>query len=414
MTGKDDLISRMKILFVAIPDSIHTARWIGQLQGCGWDIHLFPSVPGVALHDQIRDITVHSFFPHREKSGNAAIQPQEIQFSAQNAFKTRLSRYPLLREVPLLKPKTYKPAWALARLIADLKPHIIHSMEFQTSGYLTLEAQRKHGNPGGFPKWIATNWGSDIYLFGRLPEHQEKIRQVLAACNYYSCECSRDVLLAKELGFAKVVLPVFPNTGGFALDQVAALRQPGPPSDRKLILLKGYQTWAGRALVGLRALEKCAELLRQGNYEVAVYVPLPDVELAAALFTANTGVKTRIIPRGTPHQEMLRLHGQARISIGLSISDAISTSFLEAMAMGSFPVQSWTSCADEWVRDGETGLLVPPEDPEVVEQAIRRALTDDALVNRAAEVNYRTIAERAEYGALRQKTIQLYQHVYNH
>jgi glycosyltransferase involved in cell wall biosynthesis len=81
--------------------------------------------------------------------------------------------------------------------------------------------------------------------------------------------------------------------------------------------------------------------------------------------------------------------------------------------MGSFPIQSWTSCANEWVADGETGFLVPPEDPEVVEQAIRKALTDDALVDRAAEANYHTIAGRAEYRSLRRKTIEMYQYVYN-
>ena len=34
----------MKILFVAMSDTIHTARWIGQLAGLGWDVHLFPSI----------------------------------------------------------------------------------------------------------------------------------------------------------------------------------------------------------------------------------------------------------------------------------------------------------------------------------------------------------------------------------
>ena len=64
--------------------------------------------------------------------------------------------------------------------------------------------------------------------------------------------------------------------------------------------------------------------------------------------------------------------------------------------MGSFPVQSSTACADEWIEDGKTGLLVPPDDPEAVAGAIRRALTDDDLVNRAAEINSRTAAERLD------------------
>ena len=32
--------------------------------------------------------------------------------------------------------------------------------------------------------------------------------------------------------------------------------------------------------------------------------------------------------------------------------------------MGSFPIQSDTACADEWIEDGVSGLIVPPEDPD--------------------------------------------------
>ena len=61
-----------------------------------------------------------------------------------------------------------RSAW-LASVIRWLKPDIIHSQEIQHAGYLTLEARSKFG--GRFPKWIVANWGSDICLYGRLPEH---------------------------------------------------------------------------------------------------------------------------------------------------------------------------------------------------------------------------------------------------
>ena len=34
----------MRILFVAMADSVHTARWISQIDDQGWDIHLYPSI----------------------------------------------------------------------------------------------------------------------------------------------------------------------------------------------------------------------------------------------------------------------------------------------------------------------------------------------------------------------------------
>jgi len=174
-------------------------------------------------------------------------------------------------------------------------------------------------------------------------------------------------------------------------------------------MLKGYQHWAGRALVGIRALERCAD--RLADYTVVVYSADDDVALACELLRANKGIGVVVLPKDSPHDVILAHHGKARLSIGLSISDAISTSFLESIAMGSFPIQSNTSCADEWITDGRTGLLVPPEDPEVVEAAIRRALAEDDLVNQAAVENWETAAARLDYRSIQSRVVELYRTV---
>lgn len=386
----------MRILVVALSDSIHTARWLAQVGGQNWDIHLFPSIDNGILHGDIKNITVHNSFYSRQSSKH-----QNVRFHGLPVYYD----YPATFGRKLLKNigHNYR-AVQLERLIRRLMPDVVHSLEIQHAGYLTLEAKKLVED--NFPPWIVTNWGSDIFLFGRLAEHRPKIEEVLKECDFYSCECSRDVSLARSYGYKGTVLPVFPNTGGFDLESLSRLRRPGPVSGRRTIALKGYQHWAGRALVGLRALERCADILE--GYEVIVHTATDDVILAALLFEESTGVPVTVIPAGTPHKEILRMHGHARVSIGLSISDAISTSLLEAMVMGSFPVQSWTACADEWIVDGETGILVPPEDPEVVEVAMRRALADDELVNSASERNWRIAVEKLESSTLRQKAIDMY------
>ncbi len=386
----------MRILFVAMSESVHTARWIDQIADCGWDLHLFPSIDLGATHADLRKVTVHhSFYAGR------AVPPPGVRLRGINLGSHSVS-YVARRAMQELLPQ-YR-AKALARLIRRLRPDIIHTLEFQHAGYMALEARQAFG--GALPTWIATNWGSDIYLFGRLPAHQERIRAILERCDYYSCECRRDVELAQSMGLRGKVLPVLTNTGGFDLPAAESLRSPGPTSQRRVIMLKGYQHWAGRALVGLRALERCADLL--GGYEVVVYSAGEDVRLAAELFAAKTGVTTTVMAGGAPQREILACHGRARVSIGLSISDAISTSFLEALLMGSFPIQSDTSCACEWATDGETVLLVPPEDPEKIEVALRRALTDDALVDSAAVRNRETAQARLDQGMVRPQAIELY------
>ncbi len=108
---------------------------------------------------------------------------------------------------------------------------------------------------------------------------------------------------------------------------------------------------------------------------------------------------------------MLRLHGRARASIGLSISDALSISALEALVMSSFPIQSNTSCLGKLVRDGESGMPVHPEDPEAVAAALRQAVTGGKLVDRAAETNARMAAEHLDQSVVRPQVVEMYERI---
>lgn len=391
-------MKRPRILFVAMPDSVHTARWIGQLADLGWDVHLFAAADGVP-HPLLRHVTVHALSIYRTREMRSSVRVFGL-------WPWRLGAHVLLRVMREFRLGRFLHMMWLACLIRWLKPDLIQTLEVQHAGYLTLGARPYAGKY--FPRWIATNWGSDLYLFSRLAAHLPRIKAVLAACDYYSCECQRDVQLARQLGFKGMVLPVVPNSGGFDLERAMNLRQPSLVSSRRVIVVKGYQGWAGRALVALRAIALCAREL--ADYEIAVSLASNDVKIAAEVLAHDTGLKARIVPPCS-HDEMLRLLGRARVYIGLSISDAISTSLLEAMVMGAFPIQSNTACADEWIIDGETGLLVPPEDPEIVATALRRALADDALVDHASVRNACVARERLSAWVIRPQVVDMYRNL---
>lgn len=389
----------MKVLIVAMAESIHIARWISQISDQRWDIHLFPSIDYGRVHPELKNVTVYHSIYGRQKEKLSNIKFNGIPVISRGL--AHIGRFIINELIP-----DYRSI-QLWRVIKKLKPDIIHSIEIQNAGYLTLKVKKSF--KGNFPPWIITNYGSDIYLFGRLKEHEEKIKEVLSQADFYSCESQRDIELAKLYGFKGKTLPVFPNTGGFDLKLISNLRQSGFVSERRIIMLKGYQGWAGRALVGLRAIERCADILKR--YEIVMYGAAPEVLIAAELFEKSTNVPVKIIPQGATHEKILSYHGKARISIGLSISDAISTSFLEALAMGSFPIQSHTSTANEWIENGKTGILVPPDDPDIIETAIRRALSDDDLVNNAAEINYKTVKERLDENIIKPKVVEFYKSV---
>lgn len=60
--------TRMKILFVAMSDSIHTARWINQIADRGWDIRLFPSIDCGITHPELKNVHVYHSFYGKQKN----------------------------------------------------------------------------------------------------------------------------------------------------------------------------------------------------------------------------------------------------------------------------------------------------------------------------------------------------------
>ena len=79
--------------------------------------------------------------------------------------------------------------------------------------------------------------------------------------------------------------------------------------------------------------------------------------------------------------------------------------------MGSFPVQSDTSCACEWISHGETGILLAGEEPRVLAEAIAPALTDDALVDAAAARNAEIVRTRVDARVIRPQVVEIYQNL---
>jgi len=96
------------------------------------------------------------------------------------------------------------------------------------------------------------------------------------------------------------------------------------------------------------------------------------------------------------HDRLLELFSSARIYVGISSSDGISVSLQEAMVCGAFPIQTDTSCANEWIENGKTGFIVKVDDLPGITQAIKTALENDALVDSAAELNLKTAQERLD------------------
>jgi glycosyltransferase involved in cell wall biosynthesis len=413
---------RPLILFVAMQNSPHTARWIEMVADRGWDLRLFPLDPhgvnanlcGVTLYQpQLMAIRPEDYkelpLPAYAKGRTTPVQvvPYRAGLRDIGGVESLQSGRVSLGEAGETAPALHGPG-VLASLIRKLQPDLIHSMEFQHAGYLVSQAKDLYGD--GFPPWLATNWGSDIFHFAQFEAHQKQIEHLLSQIDYYSCECHRDIKLAHHHGFRGPVMRVLPNTGGFDIEHITTLRSPLPPSKRKRIMIKGYQHFAGRAMTSLAVLESIADRLK--DYEIILY-SVSSEPLARASQLIDQGVLNIKIVGWADHDEMLSYFGSSRMYMGISVSDAISTSVLEAMAMGAFPIQTDTSCCDEWFEDGIGGFIVSPDAVDQIRTAFLRALDDDALVDSAAEINWKTVERRLDRRILAPQIAEFYKPIFD-
>jgi glycosyltransferase involved in cell wall biosynthesis len=378
-------MQRKTVVLVCMVDSIHVARWIAQFDPTAVKFILFPSGPNRRVHPKILEMIAKG----KHHDNQVSIVP----------FGGKLSL----------------PLWAIDRFFSDrirglllrsllkkVSPDYIHALEFQHAGYVTLRALEDQSMKTPL---IATNYGSDIYWFQRFPAHKKKIKALLARANHYSAECQRDYLLARELGFIGSELPLGPNAGGIEADGTSLRLE--IPSTRKTIAIKGYHGWVGRAVIALEAIEMLKDEL--GGFEIVIYSANFKVARRASRLKRKSGLNLVVHKKGSlSHQEVLGIFGKARIYVGLSMSDGISTSLLEAMSMGAFPIQTSTSCADEWISNGSSGILVRSIEPEEVAKAISTALQDDALVDSASEANRQEIESKANPKKLNQSAKSFY------
>jgi glycosyltransferase involved in cell wall biosynthesis len=323
-------------------DSIHVARWIAQFDPTEVKFVLFPSGPNRRIHLKIRDL-----------------------ISDGRKFDNQISLFPFGGRLSLL-------LWGLDRFAGDrlrgqfLKsllrkagPDYVHALELQNAGYLTAKCLQDSRITTPF---IATNYGSDIYWFSRIPKHLKRIKSLLDIADGYSAECSRDYRLAASISSGFQVMPLMPTAGGL---KISALNS----SKRSKIAVKGYENFWGKALVVLEALKGISDELIE--YEIVFFGSDKALIEQATIAAQTTNLRlTALGSGGLGHGQVLELLSESEIYIGHSLSDGISTSMLEAMSMGAIPIQTCTSCADEWITDKKTGFIVAPNDVAAIRDAV--------------------------------------------
>jgi len=372
------------VIAVGMFDSVHFAKWLELFRDEPIDFLLFPSSPNRSIHAQLRTLVDRQSTATYRYAFNLAAVLSLPLWLIDRIAQDRLRGY-LLR-----------------RLIKRHGPNFVHALGIQSAGYILLSALGK-SDERGRPKIIVTNYGSDIFWFARFEKHKAKIRRLLEMADTYACECQRDVSLAQSLGFRGRIMPVHPNAGGFSKAELEHPLSELPA--RSTIAVKGYQGWVGRAALAIEALELIHSQV--SHFEIEIYSCNAITVRLARKLSRRTGLKVIAHRKhALTHTEVLEMFRRSIVYVGISESDGISTSLLEAMACGAIPVQTSTACCDEWFT--ETGVRVETISPQEIAKSILLALRiAENPENRG--VNWRTISKRASQARIQASALQYYQ-----
>ena len=96
--------------------------------------------------------------------------------------------------------------------------------------------------------------------------------------------------------------------------------------------------------------------------------------------------QVRLLPYLSQH-ELWDLFLRSEVSVSVSAHDGTPNSLLEAMACGCFPVVGDIESLREWITPGVNGLLVDPDQPQAVAEAVLLALDLPDLRASAKERN---------------------------
>jgi len=364
-----------RILVSGMADSIHLARWLRQFEGKGYTFRLVSSSPHRRIHPLIKQML--------KGGSNSGVDISISWISA----------------------KLSLPLWLMDRFTADFfrgnlvkreilrfKPDLVHALELQNAGYATAVAYRALDKTKR-PKLLITNYGSEIVWFRKFPSHLKRLKELMLLADAFSAECDRDTRLAREIGFDGVLMTTIPVSGGVKIGPAETNSEHLANEERKTIAIKGYQNVWGQALIALKAIEHVAEELK--DHRIELFSCNRKTIAAASRLRKKTGLEIVAHKKHSlAHSQVLDIMNRSIAYIGLSTSDGISTSMIEAMSQGAIPIQSNTSCGSEWLVSGEDGFLVDYQDWEAVAKHLLFVINNAVFVAKAITRNYQTIRER--------------------
>jgi glycosyltransferase involved in cell wall biosynthesis len=106
--------------------------------------------------------------------------------------------------------------------------------------------------------------------------------------------------------------------------------------------------------------------------------------------------------------DVMSFHRSFDLFVMSSVTEGLGTSLLDAMAASKAIVATTTGGIPEVVVDGETGVLVPPREPQALAEAMVRLLRDGALRAEMGRRAFERVRSRFSAAWMVEQTLRLY------
>jgi len=351
----------MRVLLIGNANSIHIRRWASSLAGRGLDVSLL---------------------------SRAQVPVEGVRLIA--------------AEVPSWAP--WRPGrWAQRR--RGMFRRVVHEVGPDVVNVHYLGPYSVFPEDLGGARLLVNTWGSDVIPLGPEPPEQrrQKIRVLRSADRLMSSSHHLARATCEYAGLAQQ--RVVTNHWGVELDRFGP---PGTPSDEPVVgFVKSLQPHYGPRTL-LTAFAEVVQAVPGAKLLMAGRVDELRTELENQ--AAGLGISSKIEWLGhVDYDEVPGLFRRMGVSAMPSTREAFGMAAIESQAIGVPVVASTVGGLPEVVVDGQTGLLVPPDDPPALARALIRVLSDRKLRHRLGRQGRAHVEANFDFNATVDRMVATYE-----
>ncbi len=359
----------MKIALLSSAASIHTIRWANGLSEAGVDVFLLSQQP---LEGKMHPNVKTFFFPNRGAVGYFLMVPR------------------------------------VRKLLRELQPDLLNA--HYASGY---GATARLVN---FHPWILSIWGSDVYDF----PYKSFLHRRLVTKNLLEADGVASTSHAMALQARSLV----PQLGGIAItpfgvdmSMFAKARGAGTGSVRAGVTIGTVKSL--KPVYGIDILIQAFALVRQsllGDDPAAAHSlrlrivggGSQHVELEHLVHKLGIGQVTDFVG-SVPHAQVPNELAELDIYVALSRSESFGVAAIEAGAIQLPVVVSDADGLAEVVINGQTGLVVPKDNPAAAAAAMLQLVQDSSLRRRLGQAAELHVERHYSWSACVQTMVGVYE-----